>query len=130
MKPIFSFAGLSFALFGIAPACVYDAGDRCGANQVLVEFDRCACIAGYVPGAGGCVACGANEEERSGACVCVDGYTRPAADAVCEPVPASLGAQCDTADKPCPKGDYADCHVTDGSAGYCTSTGCETSADC
>jgi len=121
---------LSVALGGIAPGCVYDADDRCGENQTLIENDRCACIAGYVPGVGGCVSCGENQEERSGACVCVDGYTRPGEAAACEPLPASLGAECDTADKPCSDSDYPECHVTDANVGYCTTTGCQTSADC
>lgn len=111
------------------PACLYDADDRCGPNQVVISHDRCACIAGLVEGPGGCVPCGAHEEERSGTCVCEDGFTRADPGATCEPAPSGLGDACDE-DAPCAPGEYPECHVTEGTAGYCTSVGCKSSSDC
>ncbi len=115
-------------LVGIA-ACEYDASDRCGPHQVEITNDRCACVEGYVPGARGCVPCDDNEQERSGECVCVDGYARAAPAAACEALPGGLGTECDDA-KPCRSQDFPECHVTETQGGYCTTTGCKTSTDC
>jgi hypothetical protein len=91
VKHLSGFVWLS-AFLSVAPsACVYDDSQRCGPHQVLLGADRCACEAGYVPGASGCLPCGEDERESNGECVCVDGYARPAEHAECELVPAALG---------------------------------------
>jgi hypothetical protein len=113
-----------------AAGCVYDSDKRCGPNQVEISNDRCECVAGFIPGERGCVPCGENEEERSGACVCKDGYARESDAAACEEVPGGLGDECDTGDNPCRSSDFPECHLTDDDVGYCTTIGCETSADC
>lgn len=110
-------------------ACVYDDGQRCGPHQTLISNDRCTCDEGFVPAAEGCVPCAEHEEEQGGACICVGGYARPADGAACEPIPETLGADCDTASKPCADATYSLCHVTEGTRGYCTSK-CESSDDC
>jgi hypothetical protein len=118
------------ALLSVAPsACVYDAGQRCGPHQTEIDKDRCICEEGYVPGAAGCVPCGAHETASNGVCVCDDDYARPADGAACEPIPAALGTACDTTTAPCAAGPYPLCHVTDGSDGYCTKA-CGADQDC
>ncbi len=113
---------LSSVLVGVAPVgCVYDADEPCGLHQRLISADRCACDDGYVPGERGCIPCGEDERASNGECVCVEGFARPATGAACEPLPAELGVACDTESAPCPAGKYPLCHVTDGTAGYCTS---------
>jgi hypothetical protein len=121
---------LSSVLLGVVPAgCVYDPDQRCGPHQQLLPADRCACEAGYVPGDNGCVACGEDERESNGECVCAAGYARPAQGAACAPIPAELGAACDADSAPCPDGEYPLCHATKGSAGYCTNA-CASSDEC
>jgi hypothetical protein len=115
-------------LSALLSACVYDGDQRCGPHQRLLSADRCECEAGYVPGAEGCEPCAENEEESAGACVCVAGFARPAEGALCEPIPSELGTACDTEDAPCPGLDYPLCHVTEGTAGYCTSACAEDEA--
>jgi hypothetical protein len=118
------------ALFGVVPsACLYDADQRCGPHQVIIDNDRCACETGFVPGDSGCVPCGDSERESNGECVCVDGYARASEGASCEPIPEELGAACDTATLPCESATYPVCHATDGTSGYCTSA-CTSSDDC
>ncbi len=118
------------AVFSLASACVYDPDDRCGEHQVIIDNDRCACEAGYVPGDTGCVACAEHEQEVGGACVCVAGYARATEAVACEVIPGGLGVACDTESQACPAGDYETCHLVEGTVGYCTATGCETSEDC
>jgi hypothetical protein len=113
---VWSSAFLSVAL----SACVYDGDQRCGPHQQLIDKDRCICEKDYVPGASGCVPCGALESAVNGECVCVKGYARPEDGAACEPIPAALGAACDTEGAPCAAGPYPLCHVTEGTSGYCT----------
>lgn len=119
------------ALLSVGPsACVYDAANRCGPHQLILDNDRCGCEAGYVPGTAGCIPCGDNERETNGACVCVKGFARPADGAACEPLPAALGTACDSESTPCEPGSkYTLCHVTDGTSGYCTSA-CASQDDC
>jgi hypothetical protein len=130
LKRLYGFV-LSFALLGLLPtACLYDSGDRCGPHQVTISNDRCACEDNYVPSTSGCVACGENEKSTNGTCVCVVGYGRASPAEACEPIPAELGAECDTDSAPCPEGTaYPLCHATDGTSGYCTNT-CASSEDC
>lgn len=110
-------------------ACVYDADERCGPHQQLIDKDRCICELGFVPGKAGCVPCGEHELASNGACVCAADYARPADGAACEPIPAALGAACDTDASPCADGPYGLCHVTSGTAGYCTKA-CSSDDDC
>lgn len=126
------FLGLlwSAVLLGVTPAgCVYDADERCGPHQEPIDKDRCICEMGYVPGPAGCVPCGEHEVASNGECVCVDDYARAGDGAACEPIPAALGAACDTVSTPCAEGPYSSCHVTDGSSGYC-SNDCSSDDDC
>lgn len=117
------------ALAGVMPvACVYDADDRCGPRQTSIDNDRCVCDAGLVPGPSGCEPCPENEEELNGACVCVDGYARQSDAGACEPIPATLGVECDTEQEPCDE-PYPVCHVTSGTSGYCTAS-CTDDEDC
>jgi hypothetical protein len=119
-------------LLSVAPSgCVYDPDQRCGPHQTLLDNDRCACEAGYVPGTAGCVPCADNERESNGSCVCVDGFARAAEGAACEEIPAELGATCDNQSAACQPGSkYPLCHLLDdGTAGYCTSA-CSSDDDC
>ena len=116
------------ALLGVLPlACVYDGDQRCGPHQTQLDNDRCGCEVGYVPGTAGCVPCGDNEREANGACLCVDGYARAADGAACEPIPAALGAACES-DATCTAPEYPLCHLSDAS-GYCTNQ-CASDGDC
>jgi hypothetical protein len=119
-----------------AAACVTlsacDLGNVCGPGQQREsEIGYCVCLPNHVPGPRGglCVPCGAHEEAVSGKCQCAAGYARPSADKACEPALAGLGAACDAA-RPCAEPRFPHCQVTDGTAGYCTTTGCTGAADC
>jgi len=108
--------------------CLYDADDRCSPGTV---FDGvvCLCAEGSVLTDDGCVVCGENEVAGSGACVCASGFSRASEGAPCEEAPSTLGVACDTTSAPCADAAYDVCHVTTGSAGYCTE-GCASSTDC
>src|SRR3954469_307983 len=128
LKPMAS--GVWFTL--LFAGCIVDDGDKaCGPNQALVDTEGahyCECAPGYIMDktAGvGCIACGENEEAQAGACVCKSGYTRPSEGAACGM--SALGAAC-TDDSGC-AGDFPVCVTGDG-AGYCSSDGCTSSADC
>jgi hypothetical protein len=112
-------------------ACLYDADDVCSRNQEL-DGGVCECVAGAVPAedGDGCTPCGAHEVVAGAACVCAEGYTRASEEAPCEPVPAGLNAACDPGGVACADEQFAYCRATGDAAGYCTSSGCETSADC
>jgi hypothetical protein len=120
---------LSSLCFAVSSACVYDPDARCGPHQTEISNDRCTCEPGYVFGTTGCAPCPDNEEERSGQCVCSDGYARPAADAACEAVPDELGISCEPDGDDCPER-YPVCHETPEKGAYCTTSGCSSSADC
>ncbi len=118
------------ALLSVGPsACVYDADQRCGPHQQILDNDRCGCEDGFVPGTSRCIPCDDNEIASNGECLCVDGYARAAADDACEPIPDTLGVACDMDGTPCPDGKYTLCHVTDGTSGYCTSA-CSGTSEC
>jgi hypothetical protein len=112
-------------------ACLYDPDDVCSSNQELAS-GQCMCVTGSVPAedGDGCSPCGPNEVAAGTACACVEGYARASEGEPCEPVPTGLGAACDPAGLPCTEGDYGHCQATAAEAGYCTSTGCDTSDDC
>ena len=110
-------------------ACVYNDAQRCGPHQHEISEDRCICDDGYAASEDGCVPCGRHERVANGECVCIDGYARSADGDPCKPIPEELGAACDTDSAPCTSTVYPLCHVTDGTAGYCTKT-CNSSSDC
>lgn len=149
-----SIAWVSSAIVLWAAACVYDADQRCGANQEEIEFDRCVCQAGFVAESGGCVACAESEVSQNGSCVCAPGFGR--AEGACVPcgenevqeneqcvcaagferdaqsgacAMSGLGAAC-SADEPCTDPRYPDCQLVDESSGYCTVLGCVDSEAC
>lgn len=118
-----SLLAIATALLG---ACVFDPDDRCGDNQVVFGDNlRCVCAPGYAPSDAGCVACGDNEVPSAAGCVCAEGFTRANPTAACE-ASGSIGADCDE-ETPCADSVYSYCEL-DG--GYCTTSGCESSADC
>ena len=122
------FAGVCL---GIA-ACVYDPNDRCDANQVLTA-GTCICdkSAGYANGTSGCVLCGEHQVPGESACVCAPGYGQQSNDAPCEPIPETLGTECDTSNTPaCADVTVNYCFATLGTTGYCTSSGCTKNGDC
>lgn len=105
---------------------------RCLENEEA-GANGCVCKAGYgrADAAAPCNACGENEVTgATGACECATGFSRASAGAPCTPAPAGLDAACDTATTPCPDATYNHCHAVSGTAGYCTSQGCTSSADC
>jgi hypothetical protein len=123
------FAALAFtgALF---VGCLYDADDRCSPGTVLFGGTVCVCAEGSVLTDEGCLVCGENEVAGAGACVCASGFSRASEGAPCESAPSALGTACDTAaSAPCTDATYTVCHVTSGTAGYCTE-GCVSSAEC
>jgi hypothetical protein len=112
-------------------ACLYDPDDPCSLHQELKD-GVCVCVAGAVPdgNGGGCTPCGAHEVATGLACTCAEGYVRVDEAGACELLPAGLGEPCDTGGLACADSVYDFCRATDATSGYCTSTGCETSADC
>ena len=119
----------ALALGLVGGACTYDPDDRCDVGEVLFSDIRCVCVEGLVQSANGCVPCGENEVAGAAGCVCADGYSRPSADAACQPQPAGQGDACD-AQTPCADPAYDHCEPTSGASGYCTTTGCSSSVDC
>ena len=119
------------AVLAAAASCVYDANNRCDENEMLSADGRqCICVPGSAMTAHGCTLCGANEVPGNGMCDCAPGFSRPMPGAACAQAPVALGMACDTQSAPCTDATYSTCHVTGGTAGYCTNTGCATSADC
>ena len=126
-RPLLSLA----VLLAGAVGCVYDPNHRCDDNEMLSSDGRqCVCVPGAAMTAHGCTLCGANEVPGQGICGCAPGYSRATPDAACQQVPSALGMVCDTLTVPCTDPKYSTCHVTSGTAGYCTNLGCTTSADC
>jgi hypothetical protein len=83
--------------------CLYDEGERCGPSREL----------------------------QRGLCVCQAGLMEQGGECVAPPeVPAGLGDACDVMTKACTGATYTVCHVTMGTAGYCTTSACDTDADC
>ena len=109
--------------------CVYDSSARCDEGQVLFDDLRCVCAEGSALGAHGCVPCGEHEVAGESGCVCADGYSRASAEATCELSVTARGNAC-SAEMPCTDPVYNHCQAGAGGAGYCTSSGCTSSADC
>jgi hypothetical protein len=109
--------------------CVYDSSERCDEGQVQFDELRCVCPEGSVPRADGCVACGENEVAGASGCACADGYSRTSDQAPCEANMTGQGDAC-SAEVPCPDAAYPHCEASVGQSGYCTTTGCTSSADC
>ena len=132
--------GLLMAVLAmIGGACLYHASERCGPGEVLNEGDICVCAPGNVPvyrpitvlmpvsataprPFTECTPCGANQVIAGDKCVCGPGFVQGAAGCVT----SNLGATC-AADADCAAGDQTYCSLP---AGYCTKSGCATSADC
>jgi hypothetical protein len=130
----YRYAAALFAFLGIVPsACVYDASDRCGPNQVMYEDLRCVCDEFSVPTATGCERCASDEVPGPMGCACKEpGYVKPAAGGVCEappPPPMGLGAACD-ATTPCADPGFTHCEAGADGSGYCTKTDCAAPEDC
>jgi hypothetical protein len=85
----------------VVAACVYDEGDRCDANQRLVNGRHCVCLEGYSMAQGG----------------------------ECIPTSSAAGAACD-AENPCDDPVYSHCYDDESNAGYCTTLDCADSSDC
>ena len=119
------------ALGALVPsACVYDADDRCSPGQVLLTDSACGCAEGSAFTPQGCVPCAENEVAGPNGCACAEGLSRPTPDAACQASPRELGVACDAGSTPCTSSQYDHCQLVSGMGGYCTSTGCASSAEC
>jgi hypothetical protein len=114
----------------VAGACVYDADDRCSPGQVLLTDSSCGCAPGSAFTPQGCVPCAENEVAGPNGCICAEGLSRPTPDAACQAPPQELGVACDTQSAPCTSPTYDHCQIVSGSSGYCTTSGCSSSAEC
>lgn len=104
----------------------------CGANEVTSPTGSCQCAPnfGRSEPTAACTPCGQNETTgATGACECKAGFGRTSPQEPCVRFSA-LGLECDTQATPCADATYSYCHAASGTAGYCTSQGCATSADC
>ncbi|HEY6879326.1 MAG TPA: hypothetical protein VI299_14970, partial [Polyangiales bacterium] len=74
-------------------ACIVNTDDPCSHGRVEIKggITGCVCAPGMISNADntGCVPCGANEEAKDGACVCIAGYQ--ASKEGCVPVPPDAG---------------------------------------
>lgn len=118
--------GLSWLL---ATACLYDADDRCDANQHLGPGDTCVCDEGFVFHGQVCQACGEHETISGSACVCEEGYARSGGpEGPC--IESGLGIRCEVGeDAACADPVYDVCRDHGEGVGYCTRS-CETDDDC
>ena len=114
----------------LAPACLVDLDNRCGANQHYdAEQAICACNTDFELIGTTCVACAENETSSPDGCVCAEGFSQASPDAECEPL-AGLAQDCKS-DADCGDERYGYCHLESGaSAGYCTAPDCTTFEDC
>lgn len=111
--------------------CLYDPQDRCSAGEVLApDGFRCVCGEGFAWTAAGCVACAEDEVPGPSGCACAEGLVRSSPEAACEAVPSALGRACNPSGATCAEAPYDYCHVTTGTAGYCTQRGCVSSGEC
>lgn len=89
----------------LAPACLVDLDQRCGAHQHYdADQAYCACDADYALSGNVCVACGDNETGSNDGCICREGFVRETADAPCTE-PSKEEKTCST---------FADCPVNYG----------------
>jgi hypothetical protein len=119
-----------FALLVLgSSSCLY--GDsRCSPGQVLYNDAVCACPEGSTFTPQGCIRCGENEVAGPTGCTCAPGFSRTSAEVACTEAPPALGLECDTASAPCADPHYSHCQVVSGTRGYCTTSGCASSAEC
>jgi hypothetical protein len=117
-------ARLSLGL--LALGCAYDAEQRCGKNQVLDGRGRCGCTPDTVLVGQECLPCPAGEEVSAGKCSCVAGTQRNP-EGLC--VPSQAGESCNPQASTCSES-FPYCHAKSAEAGYCTSTGCTSPAQC
>jgi hypothetical protein len=110
-------------------ACTIDSNNRCDDREVLYGDTRCVCAEGFAMSDHGCVSCGDHEIAGPSGCGCAEGYARASAQAACVPKPSGQGDACDGTTA-CPDPVYSHCQITAGASGYCTSTGCASSANC
>jgi hypothetical protein len=123
------FRAATLLWFGqIAVGCLYDPDNRCGPGQQLIEYNRCVCNPNHVLDGRGCVPCPENSTEQGGKCVCNVGFTQAAESGEC--IQTARGNACDTVSAPCSVEPFSYCRVVSGTQGYCTSSGCTSSADC
>jgi hypothetical protein len=109
--------------------CLYDSDKPCGEGLAVYGDNlRCVCPEGSAYTPTGCVACGEHEMVTATGCACVEGYSRPTPDAECAETPSGLGAECDPEASDC-DAPYEHCEPASG-GGYCTTSGCTTTADC
>lgn len=114
----------------VAVGCIYDDDERCGPHMVASAIDSCVCEADYVLVGTECITCPENERVQGAGCACNDGYERSVEGAACTPLPTTgPGASC-SAVEPCTDPDFTFCATASNEDQYCTSQGCETSADC
>lgn len=119
-----SILAVAAALLG---SCIIDDENKCGANQVESDVNDvvgCICVQNSVPNANGigCTLCGDNASVQGGACACNPGFARLSEGGPC--VASQLEAPC-TSNAQCSP-DYPFCSA----GGYCTTSGCASSADC
>jgi hypothetical protein len=114
----------------LVPGCLVDLDNRCGEHERYdAEQGICLCSGDYALVGNRCEACGEHETGSPDGCVCVDGFSRPTPDADCQEL-AGLGQDCQS-DADCGDPSYGYCYVASSDApGYCTSTDCNTAADC
>jgi len=85
---------------------------------------------------GGCLydeaeRCGPDRELQQGLCVCQQGLMEQGGECLAPPeVPAGLGDACDLITNPCAGAMYSHCQLTSSDQGYCTTSACESDADC
>ena len=104
----------------VLTACLYDASDRCGDDQVF-DGVQCVCAEGFGLVAGACEPCGDNEVgDPTGPCACTDGLVRLTPDGECT---EALGQACESHDE-CSSAAAPYCATTTG-GGYCTLVDCE-----
>jgi hypothetical protein len=120
---------LSGIIAAAASGCVLES-NRCGPNEMIYgDIERCVCVPNAANTGTGCVLCGENEVPGANSCVCAPGFMRDAGTMACVAVPAGLGTACD-ATTPCADATFNHCATSANGSGYCTSTGCTSSADC
>lgn len=131
-------------LLAVPAACIYDKNDACSPGEVKdPTTDACVCPPNTIPKKRTdiqvlapqasdkpiitmCESCGAHASVKDGACVCDTGYVMGQGGCVA----GNLGTAC-ASDGDCANGDSQHCQIAAGAtAGYCTTTGCASNAQC